>query len=365
MRTVYLDECGYTGEDLLYAEQPILSLASLSCSDDDAIYAKKHFFGKFQGPILKHGTLIRKRRNQDAIFDFVSSMINGPIKSKGFFAHKKFIASGKMIDLLVAEAMAAEGLDLYENGGNMALSNMIFYGMHTVIGRKKFDSLLSKFVAAVRERDRKKYDEYIGMLECSMNESEHRDMAQWLASFILNAHEKLGYDGLIDGLPKNVLDISLDFLIDTACHWRAMYGDREEIEIVHDQSSNIANQEHLWKALLDLNVPPGIVGYDRRVRKYPIGIKKVRFCSDRECPQLQLADVFAGAIAYGTRWIFIHRDPADGYGEMIGKLISQQGVALGIDGVFPSQDFTPESLGTVGPKYIDPHLYVSFVLNNN
>lgn len=363
--TIYLDECGYTGEDLLYADQPIFSLASLSCSDDEAIHAKKCFFGKFQGPALKHTTLTKSKRHQDAIVDFVTSLIAGPINSKGFFACKKFVASGKMIDLMVEQAMAAEGLDLYENGGNMALSNLTYYGLHTAFGMQKFEFTLSKFIAALRTRERKDYEEYISTLKQFVTESQHREMAEWITSHILISHEKLGYDGLIAGLPPNVLDLSLDFAIETACHWRTKYGDQAEIEIIHDQSSNMAKQTPTWKILLDDSVPSAIVGYDRRTRKFPVGIKKIRFASDHECPGLQLADVFAGAIAHGARWLFIRRDPADVYGEKIGKLISRQCEELGVHGIFPSKDFTPEALGSLGPKFVDPHDFTAFVLMNN
>jgi hypothetical protein len=46
LSTIFVDECGYTGQNLLDAVQPIFALASLNLSELDCIDLKNNFFGR-------------------------------------------------------------------------------------------------------------------------------------------------------------------------------------------------------------------------------------------------------------------------------------------------------------------------------
>lgn len=363
MPTIYLDECGYTGEDLLNEQQPIFVLASMICSQQKAQAIKDEFFSDFKGEVLKHSVLKRKKRNQEAIKAFLLSIkpesdVNTAIR----FAVKRFVASGKMVDLLIEPTMYADGIDLYERGGNIATSNMIYTLAPLAIGVGRFQRILDYFVKAIRTRQKHFYDSMMNEINSAIKASQHRELAEKCLSFYQIADWKQGYRNLIPGLPENILDLSLDFAIDIACAWREKYQNGETLDIIHDESSNMAKQELIWKTLISDNMPPALVGYDRRTRRFPIGINSVSFETDSKHIALQLTDVLAGAIATGIRWALGTRSADDTYGKMIGELIPHHIMDMGIDGIVPTSDVTPEDLDTDGPKYEDPLLYTGLAL---
>lgn len=363
MPTIYLDECGYTGEDLLNKDQPFFVLASMLCDDQTAKSARRSFFSDFQGQTLKHSVLKRKKRNQEAVRDFLMSIGSGTgIETIVRFADKRFVASGKMVDLLIEPTVHDAGIDLYERGANMATSNLIYLCAPLAIGKNRFQRILDFFVKAVRTRQKHFYDSMITEIDKAIASSPHQEMAKDTLSFYQIAHREQGFKNLILGLPKNVLDLSLDFALDISSAWREKHRCGEKLQMVHDKSSNMSKQERIWSILTANDMPPAIVGYDRRIRKFPIGIDSVSFASDTDCIGLQLTDVLAGAVSAGIQWALGTRSPNDHYGKMIGEILPERMPTLEINGIFPSRDVTPEDLGTDGPKYEDPLLYTGLAL---
>lgn len=57
MPTIFLDEAGYTGRNLLDPEQPILTLASLCYSEDACKDLKQRFFNRVKAKELKYSSL--------------------------------------------------------------------------------------------------------------------------------------------------------------------------------------------------------------------------------------------------------------------------------------------------------------------
>lgn len=363
MPTIYLDECGYTGEDLLNKEQPFFVLASMICDEQTARSVRNFFFSDFQGQALKHSVLKRKKRNQEAIRDFLMSISpDAGIQTVIRFADKRFVASGKMVDLLIEPTVYDAGIDLYEKGANMATSNLIYLCAPLAVGNGRFQRILDYFVKAVRTRQKHFYDSMMNEIDKAIASSPHQEMARETLGFYQIAHREQGFDNLIIGLPKNVLDLSLDFALDISCAWREKYRNGETLQVVHDKSSNMSKQERIWSVLTGSDMPPATVGYDRRIRKFPIGIDSVNFASDNDCISLQLTDILAGAISTGIQWALGARSPDEHYGKMIGEILPERMPALEINGIFPSRDVTPEDLGTDGPKYEDPLLYTGLAL---
>src|SRR6516225_6176186 len=66
---IYMDESGFTGEDLLHLQQPVFVHVSTCLSDEEcAALAKDHFSG-VQGDELKHKRLGRRPNGQSRILD--------------------------------------------------------------------------------------------------------------------------------------------------------------------------------------------------------------------------------------------------------------------------------------------------------
>ncbi len=64
MLAVYMDESGFTGEDLLSPEQRIFVHVSTTLSDEECAALNKEYFSGTQGPELKHKNLSKRPKGQ-------------------------------------------------------------------------------------------------------------------------------------------------------------------------------------------------------------------------------------------------------------------------------------------------------------
>src|SRR5579875_2811186 len=157
MLTLFMDECGYTGQDLLSTEQPIFTMASLQASEEDCQAIKRAFFATVQAGELKFSKLTRQYRQRETILAFVKHMCADQGRVKVSIAHKRFVLLAKLVDLLIEPAMANNGIDLYDKGGNIALTNMLYHVLPVLGGPDYFDNLLRSFQNLIGRQGRESY----------------------------------------------------------------------------------------------------------------------------------------------------------------------------------------------------------------
>jgi hypothetical protein len=125
-QTIYLDECGYTGDDLFDPEQPTFAIAVHFFTEDETATLKRRFFGAVQALELKHSSLQRTARNQRAMLDFLQFASKQKGRVRIMVADKRFALTAKLVDFVIEPSMHRHGLNLYEQGGNAAISNVLF-----------------------------------------------------------------------------------------------------------------------------------------------------------------------------------------------------------------------------------------------
>lgn len=170
MLTLFMDECGYTGQDLLSVEQPIFTMVTFQAGEEDCQAFKKAFFATVQADELKFAKLVRHRKQRQMILAFVKHMYANQGRVKVAIAHKRFVLIAKLVDLLIEPAMDEDGVDLYEQGGNIALANMLYHVLPVLGGPTYFDNLLQSFQEMIGRQGRESYrareafDDFYGAL---------------------------------------------------------------------------------------------------------------------------------------------------------------------------------------------------------
>lgn len=67
MPTVFLDECGFTGEDLTNEHQPVFVLAGHDLPEEVCLELKQHHFGSVRSAELKHMSLQKRPRQREMV----------------------------------------------------------------------------------------------------------------------------------------------------------------------------------------------------------------------------------------------------------------------------------------------------------
>jgi hypothetical protein len=149
---IYIDECGYTGDDLFNLDQPIFCLASTSLPEETCQELKSTYFGKVKANELKHSQLSTRPSQQKMIIDFLHSFeqINDTVKFS--IAHKHFVLLTKIVNLIVEPIFYDDDEDFYKDGDNISYSNLLYYSLHFIMGEEFLLKVLSNFQVMIRER---------------------------------------------------------------------------------------------------------------------------------------------------------------------------------------------------------------------
>jgi hypothetical protein len=349
--TIFLDDCGFTGEDLADPDQPNSVVASHDLSEVDAASLKREHFGHVKADELKHSSLQRRRAHQEAVVAFLTSVLTAD-RARVSIAHKQYALVATIVELVIETVMHADGIDLYDRGGNDALSNVLYFSLLARSQALVMD-VGRKFQRAVRMRTPDHIEEC-----CRVLTSREVDAAlEGLPPIFAPVLRRFGTDGFAE-LTEHALDLSLPFALHQCWAWRS----REigPFRIVHDRSSTMAKSKWLWDAIVAPDVPAALVGRGSFAVRYPLGVLETRFEDSKLSAALQLADVLAGAFARWATWLARERPAADTYAAALHEVFEPvlQPAIVGIVWPFPSVEPSAPS----PPDVEDPNEFLAAVI---
>lgn len=338
MLSVYMDESGFTGEDLFSREQRVFVHVSTTLTDEECAELYKKYFSGTQGPELKHKNLSKRPSGQRRIVDFVNTL-QGTEKCTVWVCHKEFTLLTYLVDLWVEPAMRSDGIDLYQDGANLGLCNMAYYCLSTYQGERFLREHLRRFQRMMIQRTKKSYRAFWQELYRDYRRTDQR--TKEILAFFLAGEMKLGYEQLRE-IPKRALDPALTTLVQTCAHWRKHTD--APLWLVHDRSSSLAKDKWLWDLIASPDIEERTVGIPSRETVYPLNVVKTEFVDSRSRLQLQFCDLVAGATAVCCHPFVDQSHPKD-YVERLGKAGIEE---LRIGVIWPHPEVDPEKLEMKG-----------------
>lgn len=338
MLTIYMDESGFTGEDLLNLEQRIFVHVSTTLSDEDCTALHKEYFGRTQGPELKHKNLAKWPSGQHRIVGFVHA-VHDTGKCTVWVCHKEFTLLTYLVDLWVEPAMHQDGIDLYQDGGVLALSNLAYYCLRTYQSDQFLREHLLRFQRMMIQRTPKAYRDFWQTLYRDYERTDQR--TKDILVFFLGGEMKLGYEVLRE-IPKRALDPAFTTVMQTCGHWRKQSDG--PFKLAHDKSSSLAKDKELWDFVSSSDIEERTIGLPGRETVYPLNIVQTEFADSRAHLQLQFCDLIAGATAMWCRQ-FVSQPYTKDYVEQLGNAGIED---LRIGAIWPQFEVDPEKLGMKG-----------------
>lgn len=336
IKTIFTDECGYTGEDLANQEQPIFTIATHTFSEERCHDLKKKFFSDWGDKEIKHTFIQGNPQLADDAIRLLEEVALEEGEVKIGLAHKKYILVTKMVDLLIEPAMHNDGINLYKNGGHIALSNLLFQ-TYRLGGDDFFEKLTKKFQNLMRRRTPEEYRRFFEFVHKRHPISLVEDGLKWLRA----AHVRLGLNGILGDLPSDSLDVSLTLSLSLMANWRATT--TEDIHVIHDRSTNMARQKKFWDALTDPDARPAVIGHGSRKVVYPIAVKETKFEPASKWAGLQISDLLAGATAHLAKQALNRTSKNKVYANSLKNIFAK---SFGGHTIWPSDKVSPEELGT-------------------
>ncbi|MFP1681584.1 DUF3800 domain-containing protein [Alloalcanivorax sp. C16-1] len=342
--TIFMDESGNTGSNIIDKDQPIFTLSGCKYSNGEA--KKLLALTGSKAPKEAHFKNLKRRKSgQDGIVRFMRHHLIKPDYVKVTLFHKDFMVTTKIVDLLIEPMMHRVGHDLYKNGENIALSNMWFFCMPVFCGAEPVRRTYESFVKMIKVQSPDLIENFYNNVEELKNNSASDEFRDHLD--VLISTKKYIRDAL-EGIEKSSLDPSIPALFSQCVAWGKTHS--KGFHVVHDDSHSIESQKLLFAQFMDWSQSSVELGYDRRRFSLPLKGKSLKFASSDKHAQLQVADIIASAVAYWAHGVA--RDEKEDY--LFLELSKLDLANLVTHQVWPTQSVTPSELGTIHDGGLNP-----------
>lgn len=351
VRTIYADETGFTGGDLLNREQPIFAIATTDLADEAAGNLLRTAFPNYQGDEFKFSNIWPRPKSKRRVVGFGELIGKQADNVFSYFIDKRFCALTKVVDFLVEPLAHDAGFDFYAQQFARRYTNMFHYGL-VMFGEpelyERIVRLYQSFVRAPTRETLKAMEISYGLMASSgpIELREFLSMAARGAATFLRFHELEAHRG------SN--DIQFTALLASIGDWRGRV--TEDLAIIHDQSSNFFRREEAWSAMTNSDIPEQLhqAAGDSSFIQYPLRVVRTEAVDSRNSFSVQLCDVLAGLVARGLRRDLTPEDAAlmadvnaTGFGE------------LRCNGIRPEPEFPiGEAQPLEGPDSVDQALAI-------
>jgi hypothetical protein len=285
MECFRIDESGYTGFDLLNADQRFQGAAAIAISDEDARRLVHEHFPKLQAPELKYRALSRRPANHPRLLSLQRDLLTH-YKCVTYVCDKRFLLLLMFADYAVEPFYYERGLNFYEDGQNYAMASVLSLTGPTLLGQPAFDTLLASFQHAVKE----KTPEALEALVSAARATTWRKLpeaigplAQYAAPECLSAIAAPGVN----------TDAALVVLQSLISRMEVMADGPYRVE--HDQSKNLLTYHELLQRFIDHDQEIEFRQSEIATIKFPLKLAEVTQVDSKASPAVQLADVMIGA----------------------------------------------------------------------
>ena len=135
-RTLYFDESGNTGPNLMSPQQPIYTLASHDASESVAIEILKNVFGKVPERELKANRLKKSKTGQLRMIQIILALDTSGVSRRGYVADKAFCLSNKLFDTFVETGLHQAGENAYQAHNNILAGQAVHLALLLTLGRE-------------------------------------------------------------------------------------------------------------------------------------------------------------------------------------------------------------------------------------
>lgn len=294
--TIYCDEAGFTGNDLLSFDQPNFVYSSILIEPEEAkeIVQKMIIDHRVQSAELKGKALVNGRRGKRAAIWLLETYHD---RASLIAFNKRYSLAAKCYEYLFEPVLSSHSLLFYQVMFHRFIVNVLY--LHFFMGEKYSDKFLTDFQKTMRTLDFRELD---GLIEMA---SSSTDVSPFLRQILLFSY--IHKDKIIEelnSLRENqatgnwILELSITALFNLLTKW----GERiEGMKVYCDESKPIVTNGDFFDVMINRQDKRYI-----RIGKntYPLTFnlaQPIQTVNSKNAPGIQIADVFASSLAYALK----------------------------------------------------------------
>ncbi|MGJ1537355.1 DUF3800 domain-containing protein [Sphingobacterium multivorum] len=288
--TIYIDESGNTGQDLLNKDQLAFVLASNNFSENEL----STLTGLFPEANELHFVKLKgSEAGRKAIIEFLNHPLITEDHVQCFTTHKEYAAVGQLVDRLIEPVYYDIGVDIYERGMNISLVNFIYhFGVGNIWDKQLFEKFLSAFMVMMRTKTLESIDTFYFLAQELHDSSKTREKG--LIVPILKSKNQI--DEILSHVDKFALDVTLSGFYVICDLWYKRV--RKKLSIFHDSSKQIDHYREHIEFTSNLQMETQEIGFDSRTMTYPTQIESLEMNSSENIKGIQVSDLIASSIAF-------------------------------------------------------------------
>ncbi len=344
-RTIYFDESGFTGYNLLDPAQPIFTIASADVAEERARDILRASFPRYQGAEYKFSNVWASRSRVD-LLTFAAHLKEFDELSFVYVVDKRFAVLTKAVDFLIEPYMTDAGYDFYDDGFCWKYSNYIYYALTEFAPSELLDALVTHYLTFSRNPSQDTLAVLRSQLHRMANSLEEPPRI-FLEQMAMGADLFERYNDLESFRSSN--DLQATVMVASVSHWRQRY--TEDFVVIHDASSNFLRSRKMWRAVTDPRpAEQTLKAGDGSFTPFPLRVVSTTPMDSRGSYSIQFCDVLAGLASRLS-------DPrkTDAEREFMNQVIDAGLRHVTSNGIRPSTEFPdqipPKRL--TGPDVID------------
>lgn len=356
IKNLYFDESGFTGYNLLDAQQPVFVIASCDLAPEASGRLLQSVFPRYQAAEFKFSNIWRSN-NRARLVEFGREC--AALADNVFFwrTDKRFAVLTKVIDFLIEPYIHAAGYDFYADGFCWKYCNYVHYGLVEFGEPALYDSLIRLYQTFSRNPNRQTLQELQQLLRIMAN-SLDEPIQIFFEQMAMGAGLFEEYHDLDTFSGSDELYVTTMLAI--IGHWRRQTDD--DLAVFHDTTAHFFRHRPMWETITSPDVPAQVHrAGDGTDIVFPLRVTSTTAVDSENCRAIQLCDVLAGL----STKVFSHDQLPDeeqrlirdvieaGFGEM-----SSNGIRF--EPVFPDR-IPPRRLN--GPDVVD-QMQVIMARNN-
>jgi len=285
MECFRIDESGYTGFDLLNAEQRFQGATAVAISDEDAARLIKEHFPKLQASELKYRSLARRPSNHPRLLGLQRDILTN-YKCVTYVCDKRYLLLLMFLDYAVEPFYYERGLNFYEGGQNYEMASLLYAAGPALLGKAAFDGLQAAFQRAIKEKTRKALSDLVA----AARKTSWQALPEALGPLAQYAAPECLAAIATPGVSTDAAFVVLQSLISRMEEMAA-----GPYCVEHDQSKNLLTYHDLLQRYINHDQAIEFRQSDIARIKFPLKLASVTQVDSKASPAVQVADVMIGA----------------------------------------------------------------------
>ncbi|MBY3036974.1 MULTISPECIES: hypothetical protein [Rhizobium] len=285
MKCFRIDEGGYTGFDLLNADQRFQGASAVAIDNDEAERLIREHFPTLQASELKYRALSRRPANHPRLLGLLRD-IHAHFDCTTSIVDKRYLLTLFFVDYGVEPYYYERGFDLYADGGNYAAASLLYLTGPTLLGEAEFDELLLAFQLAVKAKSPVARIRLISAAR-NLRWQEYPELLGPLAKYA----SPECWDAIAN--PDVNTDAAMVVLHSMITRLEMMTTGPYRIE--HDQSKNLLTYHPLIRRFIDHDRDIEFRPTEISTMKFPLKLREVTQVDSKASHAVQIADVMIGA----------------------------------------------------------------------